>query len=94
MPAPQGDTIHLPPWQAMASWGLRQCGSDVAGTHESPGWGRPVSQISAEPTPAQCAGPRQLWSMRHWPLAQVSASRPSGVHAMESLPGLQTLPTT
>lgn len=84
----------MSPWQAMASWAFLQRGSEVAGTHESPGWGIPVSHVRAEPAPAQCPGPRQLWSRRHCPLAQVSTSRPSGVQAIESLPALQALPTT
>jgi hypothetical protein len=53
-----------------------------------------VSHVSAEPTPTQCPGPWQLWSIRHWPLAQVRTASPSGVHAMESGPGLQLLPAT
>jgi hypothetical protein len=37
LPAAQGETIHVPPWQAMAWWALRHRGWEVAGTQESPG---------------------------------------------------------
>jgi len=72
VPARQGDTIHFPPLQAMDSWALRHCGSDLAGTQSSPGWGIPVSQVRAEPIPLQRAGPRQACSVRHTPPAHVS----------------------
>ncbi len=93
MPAAQGETIHLPPTQAMASLAFRQCGSDLAGTQASPGCGSPVSHVRAEPTPRQCPGPRQGSSMRHCPPAHVSAARASAVQAIESRPGLQGFPT-
>jgi hypothetical protein len=91
VPGAQADTVQVPPWQAMASWAVLQRGSDAAAAQGSPGCGIPVSQVSADPTPLQCAAPLQLCSNRQSPPAQVTALRPSGVHATESLPGEQEL---
>ena len=43
-------------------------------------------------SPLQPAGPRQLWSMRHWPPLHVTTIHPSGVHSGESAPVLQGFP--
>jgi hypothetical protein len=93
-PGAQADTVQVPPWQTIASCAVRQWGSEAAAAHDSPGSGIPVSQVSAEPAPLQCAGPLQLCSCRHRPPAQVMALRPSGVHATESLPGVHELSAT
>jgi hypothetical protein len=93
-PGAQADTVQVPPWQTIASWAVRQCASEAAAAHGSPGCGIPVSQVSADPTPLQCAAPLQLCSCRHRPPAHVTALRPSGVHATESFPGVHELLAT